>query len=73
MRVDWFDRGRDAFTQGKECFISDARISGACRERWYQGWRHQRNLNTTPASEEDRADAIAGVQDIKNSLSGKHA
>ncbi len=44
--VDWFSRGRDAFTEGKKCFIDDARIRGDQRQNWYDGWNHQALLNS---------------------------
>lgn len=68
QKIDWFSRGRDAFTEGKPCFIRDGRISGADRTAWYDGWKHQRNLNTQPAAAADLAEAIAGLQSIRESL-----
>lgn len=67
-KVDWFSRGRDAFTSGKPCFIDDARISGADRQAWYRGWHHQRNLNTRPATATELAEAISFIQSIRDSL-----
>ena len=69
MKVDWFSRGRDAFTEGKPCFIQDARISGADRSAWYAGWNHQSKINglaQMPA--DDRAELAAGIGEILTSL-----
>lgn len=69
MKVNWFERGRDAMTEGRPCIITDARISGPDRQSWYGGWHHQARLNTAkniPPS--DRTDAIAGLQEILNIL-----
>ena len=64
MPVDWFNRGRDAFTEVRPCFCNDARISGASRQAWYNGWRHQQALNTSPALREELDQAIAGIGEI---------
>jgi len=69
MKVNWFDRGRDAMTEGRPCLITDARISGPDRQAWYAGWHHQARLNSSksiPAG--DRAEAIEGVRGILNTL-----
>lgn len=68
-KVDWFSRGRDAFTEGRPCLIQDARISGKDRSAWYAGWNHQARLNTAkniPA--EARAEAVDGITEILNTL-----
>jgi hypothetical protein len=62
--INWFIRGRDAFTAGKPGFCDDARISGASRQAWYEGWKYQRNLNTTPAAREDLDEAVASIREI---------
>lgn len=67
-KVDWFSRGRDAYTAGRPCFIDDARISSTDRQAWYAGWRRQHDLNTNPAEAEARAEAIKGLQQILDSL-----
>ena len=67
-KLAWFDRGRDAFTEGRPCFIADGRASGKDRQDWYDGWKHQQNLNTPPASEEARAATIAELESIKNEI-----
>lgn len=69
MKTNWFDRGRDAMTEGRPCLITDARISGADRQNWYAGWSHQSRLNHSkliPQAERDAA--IKGIQEILNSL-----
>ena len=68
-KVDWFSRGRDAFTEGRPCFIQDARITSKDRTAWYAGWNHQSRLNNArniPAK--DRAEAVAGLAEILNTL-----
>lgn len=56
QKVDWYSRGRDAFTEGRPCFIKDARISAADRTSWYAGWNHQSRVNgLAKMSEQDRA------------------
>lgn len=67
-KASWFDRGRDAYTFGRPCFIADGRGSGKDRQAWYDGWKHQQNLNTPPASEEARAATIAELEAIKNEI-----
>ena len=66
--INWFNRGRDAFTEGQPCFFNDARITGASRQAWYDGWKHQRNLNTSPAARADLDQAIASIGEIIKSL-----
>lgn len=69
MKVNWFDRGRDAMTEGRPCVITDARISGLDRQAWYAGWHHQARLNSSKnIPPGDRTDAIAGLQRILESL-----
>ena len=53
-KVDWFERGRDAFTEGRPGFCDDGRISGQDRADWHRGYRHQQALNSTQASDEER-------------------
>jgi hypothetical protein len=67
-KVDWFARGRDAFTEGVPCFIRDARLTGQDRQAWYAGWRHQQNLNTCPAEATELAATLAALQAIRDSL-----
>lgn len=69
MTVNWFDRGRDAMTEGRPRIIRDARISSSDRQAWYAGWQHQARLNSArsiPAA--DRAKAVAGLQEILETL-----
>ena len=67
--VDWFSRGRDAFTEGKRCFFDDARVRGDQRQAWYDGWNHQARLNNrAKMSDADRAEVIAELQKIRDSL-----
>jgi len=67
-KVDHFQRGRDAFTEGTKCFCQDARISGADRNAWYEGWKHQQRLNGSPALQAEVSEAIAGISEIIKSL-----
>lgn len=62
--VDHFSRGRDAYTEKRPCFCDDARLSGKARNAWYEGWKHQRNLNTQPAAAEAQQAAISGLGEI---------
>jgi hypothetical protein len=72
MKVNWFDRGRDAMTEGRPCLIRDARISNQDRQAWYAGWNHQARLNTAKTIPPgDRADAIAGLQQILDQLNSQ--
>jgi hypothetical protein len=69
MKVNWFDRGRDAMTEGRPRIIRDARISSSDRQAWYAGWQHQASLNSAksiPAA--DRAEAVAALQEILETL-----
>lgn len=66
--IDHFSRGRDAYTAGKPMFCQDARITGAARNAWYAGWRHQQNLNTQPAAAAALAESIAGIDAILANL-----
>lgn len=69
MKVNWFDRGRDSMTEGRPCRNTDARISGPDRQSWYAGWHHQARINSSKnIPPGDRADAIAGLQEILNTL-----
>lgn len=69
MKVDWFSRGRDAMTEGKTCFIDDARISGADRQAWYDGYNHQARINAQKYIDlKDKTEAIAGLQEILEML-----
>lgn len=69
MKVNWFDRGRDAMTEGRPCRITDARISNPDRQSWYAGWHHQARLNSAKnIPPGDRTAAIAGLQEILNIL-----
>jgi len=67
-KVLWFDRGRDAFTEGKPCVITDARITGKDRQDWFDGWRHQKNLNAKEAPESERKKTIAALRSIREAL-----
>lgn len=68
-KVDWFSRGRDAMTEGRPCFINDARISGQSRQSWYAGWNHQARLNNSKNSTAAEIDeALAAIQQIIESL-----
>lgn len=67
-KVDWFSRGRDAFTEGRPCFIRDARISGRDRSDWYAGWNHQRSLNASPPLQADVDAAIEGIDGILKAI-----
>ena len=64
MKLNWFDRGRDAMTEGRPCIMTDARISGSDRQAWYDGWNHQARLNSPDANPDDRAAAIAALSQI---------
>jgi len=67
--VDWFSRGRDAYTEGKRCFFDDARVRGDQRQSWYDGWHHQARLNnSSKISDEDRAEVIAELQKIRDAI-----
>lgn len=69
MKVDWFSRGREAFTEGRPCFIRDARISSRERAAWYAGWKHQAALNNFPnLSEADRTDLAQSIGQILESI-----
>lgn len=69
MKVDWFERGRDAMTEGSPCLITDARISNRDRQAWYAGWNHQARLNSARSIPPgDRTAAVKGIQQILNSL-----
>ena len=68
QKVDWFSRGRDAFTEGKPCFCQDARISGADRNAWYEGWKHQQRLNGSPRLQAEVNEAVEGIQEILTAL-----
>ena len=63
-KVDWFQRGRDAFTEGKPCQITDARINGQDRQAWHDGYDHQQALNN-PMSETDRQELIDFLETLK--------
>ncbi|BCU76017.1 hypothetical protein [Luteolibacter sp. LG18] len=67
-KVLWFDRGRDAFTEGKPCHFDDARVSGHDRQEWYRGWRHQQHLNAKPRPDHEREDTRAALREIRESL-----
>lgn len=68
-KVDWFSRGRDAFTEGRPCFFADARVSGADRSAWYAGWNHQARINNAcKISDEDRTELVAELQKIRDHL-----
>jgi len=67
-KVEWFQRGRDAMTEGRPCFCQDARISGADRQAWYEGWKHQARLNGSKALQEEVDKAIQGIGDILTTL-----
>lgn len=64
MKVNWFDRGRAAMTEGRPCIITDARIFGSDRQDWYDGWNHQARLNSPDSNTEDRDSAIASISQI---------
>jgi hypothetical protein len=66
--TDWFSRGRDSYTEGKPCYFDDSRTSSAGRRAWYEGWNHQRNLNTQPAAKRDLEETISALEEIKQSL-----
>jgi hypothetical protein len=59
MKVDWFQRGRDAFTAGHPRFIKDARISGKDRAAWYAGWNHQSQKNTAGEIPQETRQALS--------------
>ena len=62
--VNWFSRGRDAFTEGKPCEIADARISSRARQKWREGWNHQARMNMPKRSPKEIAefkDGVAGI------------
>jgi len=68
-KVDWFSRGRDAFTEGRPCFIKDARITGNDRSAWYAGWNHQAGINhLAKIPPETRADLAASIAEILTTL-----
>jgi len=59
MKVNWFDRGRDAFTEGHPRFIEDARISGKDRASWHEGWNYQSLLNNRQKVSAETREALA--------------
>lgn len=69
MTVDWFQRGCDAFTEGRPCEIADARTTGLARQKWHAGWHHQARLNTAKKlTPEARAEAASGIAEILKTL-----
>lgn len=69
MKVDWFQRGRDAFTEGRPRFIKDARISGKDRAAWYAGWNHQANTNNlAKLAPEERAELATAFGEILSAI-----
>jgi len=63
MKIDWFQRGKDAFTEGRPCFIRDSRISSKDRSAWYAGWNHQSRTNylaNLPSEERENLAAAFG-------------
>lgn len=67
-KVDWFSRGRDAFTEGRHRFLDDARINGQARADWYRGFDHQKALNSTQASDEERQKTAEIWKELCNEL-----
>ena len=68
-KVNWFDRGRDARSEGKPCIITDARISGVDRQNFYDGWHHQARLNAKlQLTDEQKAEIEAGFAAIRSAL-----
>ena len=63
-KVDWFQRGRDAFTEGQPAHITDARINGRDRQAWHDGYQHQQSLNN-PMSDADRDKLIKFFETLK--------
>jgi hypothetical protein len=61
-KVDWFSRGRDAYTEGRPGFCDDARISGKDRAAWHRGYEHQKTLNTQASDEEREQTAEVWAQ-----------
>ena len=72
MKVVWFDRGRDAMTEGRPCIITDARISGSDRQAWYDGWNHQARLNAPATDPDARNEAIAALSQILTQIKSEH-
>lgn len=69
MKVDWFSRGQDAFTEGRPCFIKDARISAADRSAWYAGWNHQSRINGLAAmSDKDRSELSSAIGEMLSAV-----
>lgn len=69
MKIDWFSRGRDALTEGHPNIITDARISGADRQKWHEGWLHQAYLNGPKNIDPiARAEALATISEILKEL-----
>lgn len=67
--VDWFSRGRDAYSDGKPCTISDARLRNDQRQAWYAGWNHQaRQNNRLQISDEERTELLADIKEIADSI-----
>jgi hypothetical protein len=62
--VNWFARGRDAFTEGKPCELTEARISSRARQKWRDGWNHQARLTARKRSPEEIAEFKTGVAGI---------
>lgn len=67
-KVDWFTRGRDAFTAGKSRHIQDARITGRDRNDFRRGWNFQARLNAPPRDPVALTEALAELRDLRNSL-----
>ncbi len=69
MKIDWFSRGRDALTEGRPNIITDARISGADRQAFHEGWLHQSRLNGQKNIDPiARAEAISTLSEILKEL-----
>lgn len=69
-KVDWFSRGRDAFTEGRPAFCDDARISGQDRADWHRGYDHQKALNTG-ATDQERQETAAVWKDLCDGIFGE--
>lgn len=64
-KVDWFERGKQAFSAGLPRFIKDSRLSNKDRAAWYAGWNSQSQTNgianLAPDARTDLADGIADI------------
>lgn len=64
-KVDWFERGKQAFSAGLPRFIKDSRLSNKDRAAWYAGWNAQSQTNgianLAPDARTDLADAVGSI------------